>query len=229
MKKIHIIVFVALVLAGCASLPQISKDTINVSINEYSEHLMHYFENKNDAIVYETINIYRNDKNTGILDRIDSMIIFFFYGIKSEDIAKYNNFKKSAIESKIERLIGVFIIIDETDIGVYLENQDASPSLNDAYWTLYFSTGNTKYLDNLLKIVTGYYNETENMDYYLAARSAMWSITSNMQTFPSVREYIQNNSTLENNIKRYIMNNDPDKIQADTIQFITQQRQNGKW
>ena len=229
MKVVYSLVFFLILMGGCASSPQTSENTINITINEYSEHLMHYFENKNDTIIYETISVYRNNDNIGMLDMVDSIIIFFFYGIKNDDIVRYNNFRRIVTDNKIERLINIFNIIDETDITAYLEDEDASPELNDVYWTLYFSSGNTKYIDYLLKIVMDYNNETENANYYLAAGSAMWSLSSNIQTFPSVRDYVQNNDILSNNIKEYILNNDPGKIQADIIQFINEQRQKGIW
>jgi hypothetical protein len=129
----------------------------------------------------------------------------------------------------MERLINIFQIIEGQDILAYLEQQDISSELNDVYWTLYFSTGYVKYLDKPLEIATRYYNEMANANYYMAARSAIWSISSNIRTFPSVSEYIQRNTLLGNDIKEYIVNTDPDRIQMDTIEFINQQRQKGIW
>jgi hypothetical protein len=185
---------------------------------------MHYFENKNDAIIFETISIYKDGDNIEMLDTIDSIIIFFFYGIKTDNIARYNNFVKIINKSKVERLINIFNIIEQTNIADFLGQQEASPDLNDVYWTLYFATGNAKYLDNLLKVVMEYYNETRNINYYMAARSAMWSISSNMQAFVQVRDYVTKSNILNTEIKEYIINSDPDKIQTDTIEFINKRR-----
>jgi hypothetical protein len=229
MEKIYGIIFFMLVMVSCISPPQIYENRIEITIDEYSEHLMHYFENKNDAIIYETISIYKNNDNIGMLDRMDSMIIFFFYGIKTDNVVRYNSFSKVITESKIERLINIFQVIDKRDIVNHLEHQEASSELNDVYWTLYFSTGNVKYLDNLLNVVMDYCNETKNVNYYLAARTAMWSISSNMQTFPQVREYIQKNNILDNGITEYIINTDPNKIRAETIDFVKMQRKKGIW
>ena len=229
MKSLYGIALFSILMSCCASSPQISESTKNITVNEYSDYLMHYYENKNDSIIFDTISVYKDDNNIEMLDTIDSIIIFFFYGIKIDEPLRYNNFRGIITDSKIERLINIFTIIDETDIAAYLEELDASPDLNDVYWTLFFSSGNTKYLDHLLKSVMEYNNETENANYYLAAGSAMWSLASNSQTFPSVRNHVQNNDILSNNIKEYILNNDPGKIQADIIQFINEQRQKGIW
>jgi hypothetical protein len=76
MKKIYALVLFMAILVGYISSQQISEDAID--IGKYSEHLMHYFENKNDAIIFETVSIYKNEDNIGMLDRIDSIILFFF-------------------------------------------------------------------------------------------------------------------------------------------------------
>ena len=228
MKVIYIAVFFSILMIGCAGSPRIPENA-DITMEEYSEHLTRFFENKNDTIIYETISIYKNDDNAEALDTVDSILIFFFYGIKTDNADRYNNFRRIVTDSKIERLIFIFTIIDETDMGAYNEAQDASPDLNDVFWTMYFSTGNTKYLDKLLNVVTNYYNETENANNFLTGMSAMWSLSSNMQTFPSIREYVQNSNILPNNIKQYIMNNSPGKIWADTSQFFEERRQNGIW
>ena len=231
MKVTYRVMLFAIVFAtiGCAGSPRTSENTVHITIDEYGERLMHYFENKNDAIIYETISIYKNADYAGMLEQIDGIIFFFFYGIKMDDSVRYNNFRGIIANSKIERLINVFNVIDVTDIAALLLAEDASPDLNDVYWTLYVSSGDVQYIDYLLTIIMDHHNETRNINYYLAARSAMWSLSSNMQTFPSVREYVQNNTILSNDIKRYLMYNDHNTIQADTVQFITEQRQRGVW
>jgi hypothetical protein len=44
-----------------------------ITIEDFSEHLMHYFENKNDLIIYEAISIYENNNYRRILDQIDNV------------------------------------------------------------------------------------------------------------------------------------------------------------
>jgi hypothetical protein len=232
MKNLFGFTICFIALAGCVSSPAVSADSIElveISLEEYSEHLMHYFENKNDDIIYETISVYDDENNIPMLDRIDSIVIFFFYGIKTENQNKYNNFSEIVLANKNERLINVFRIIDRTDITEYIERQEASPDLNDVYWTLFFSTGNLQYLDRLFNTVMTYCNETENVNYYMAARSAIRSIFSNMLTYSQIKEYVLQNTILNNEMKEYILNNDPNKIQVDTMNFINIQRKNGIW
>ncbi|MDR0316173.1 MAG: hypothetical protein LBH97_04655 [Treponema sp.] len=233
MKRTISILAVVCVLAGCAGVPKssdnISGKSSEVTFEEYEEHLMRYFLNKNDLIIYETISIYRNNDYAEMLEQVDSILLFFFYGIKTDDITRYNNFREIVKTHNLQRLINIFDIIDNNDIALFLEQQEPSPDLNDVYWTLYFSTGDIQYIDHLLIYITRYHNETENVNLYLTARSAMWSIASNAMTYSQVKEYAANNGILTNELKGYILNTDPNRIQSETVQFIRQQREKGIW
>lgn len=203
-------------------IPQITLDT-------YSEHLMHYFENKNDEIIYETISIYENEEYNETLDQVDNILLFFLFGIKTDDIGRYNNFMKIIEYRNLDRLKNLFEIIENNDMGLYLTQQYPSSELNDVYWTLYFSTGNVQYIDYLLTIIKNYYAETKNANFYMAARTAMWSISSNILTFSFVKEHIMKSDILSNELREYLLKNDPNKIQSDTMDFIRQQRKDGIW
>jgi hypothetical protein len=222
------------ILVGCAGTQKVlgnpSEITIpQITLETYSEHLMHYFENKNDSIIYETISIYENEEYNGMLDQVDNLLLFFLFGVKTDDIEKYNNFMEIIEYRNLGRVKNLFEINENNDIGLYLTQQEPSPSLNDVYWTLFFSTGNVQYIDYLLNIIKNYYGETENADFYMAARSAMWSISSNILTYPLVKEHIMKNDILSNELREYLLNNDPNKIQSDTIDFIRQQKKKGIW
>jgi hypothetical protein len=231
MKTVGMFIFLTVIIGyiNAQNRSQDQFEILEISINEYSEHLMCYFENKNDEIIYETINIYKNDNNIEMLGGIDSILIFFFYGIKTDDSTRYDRFFELVKSSGIERLVNIFVIINETNITEYISQQTASPNLNDVYWTLYFATGNVMYLDAIFNIVMAYFNETENVNYYLAARSAMWSISSNALNYFQIKEYVMTNDILNNEIKNYILQSDPNKIQVETMEFINTQRGKGIW
>ena len=66
--------------------------TINIpriTIDRFSENLMYYFLNKNDQIIYDTISIYENNNYVEMLDSIDNIVLFFYYGIKNDDLNRY--------------------------------------------------------------------------------------------------------------------------------------------
>ncbi|MDR0322184.1 MAG: hypothetical protein LBI28_11825 [Treponema sp.] len=233
MRRTISILVVMFIFASCAGTPQNSDNSSGespeITLEEYSDHIMHYFENKNDLIIYETISIYKNKNYTGMLEQVDNIILFFFYGIKTDNIAKYNNFREIVRTHNLQRLINIFDVIDNNDIALFLRQQEPSPELNDIYWTLYFSSGNVQYIDYLLTIIMQYHNETENLNLYLVVRSAMWSIASNAMTYPQVRNYATNNRILNNELKRYILNTDLNIMRNETVEFIRQQREKGIW
>jgi hypothetical protein len=221
------------VLTGCAGIPQNSEkpsETIpEITMEEFEEHLMNYFLDKNDKIIYETISIYRNNDYTEMLEQIENIILFFLYGVKTDNITKYNNFKEVVNTHDIQKLINIFYIIDNNDIALFLKKQEPSPELNDIYWTLYFSSGDVQYIDYLLIIIMQYYNEKENISLYLITRSAIWSIASNAASFSQIKEYIATNEILNNEMKRYILDTAPNRIHNETVEFIQRQREKGIW
>lgn len=230
MQRIISILFVLCVLTACAGSPSKSSNTIpEITFDEYGEHLMDYFLDKNDQIIYETINIYRNKEYAELLEQVDNMILFFFYGVKTDDITRYNRFKEIVQKNKQQELIKIFNFIENNDLALFIQQQEPSPELNDVYWVLYFSSGNVQYLDHLLTGIMQYYNETKDANLYLTARSAMWSIASNAMTYSPIREYVTSNKILSDEIRRYILNTDPGKIEDETVIFVRQQSEKGIW
>jgi hypothetical protein len=123
----------------------------------------------------------------------------------------------------------VFDTIENVDIGLILEQQEPSAELNDIYWMLFFSSGDGRYINYLITVINNYYNETNNAIYYLAARSAIWSMALNIVTYPQVREYFVRSNIINSTLKEYTLNTSPDKIQSETVDFIRQQREKGIW
>lgn len=226
MKRTIIFPAVLWALAGYAAA---QGNVPPITFEDFSAHLMHYFENKGDSIIHETISIYENNSYAEMLDQADNILLFFFYGIKADDISRYNAFKDTVNRRKSRRLMALFDAIESNDIGAFLEQQEPNPELNDIYWTLFFSSGNVTYLNYLLTVINNYHNEAKNITYYLAARSAMWSMALNIITYPRVREHFTQSSINNKTIKAYILNTNPDKIQSETVAFIRRQREKGIW
>ena len=200
-----------------------------ITLEKYIDNMQSYFQNKNDRIIYETISVYENNLYMFMLDQLDNILVYFFYGIKVDNIRRYNNFKNIVNRRGVDRLIYLFDVIDNNDIGTFLSELEASAELNDIYWTLYFSSGNVQYLNNLLTVIKNYHNESNNVIFYFAARSAMWSMTLNIQTYPQVRNHFNRSNIIDNSLKDYIRNTHPEIQRNDTVEFIRQQRENGIW
>lgn len=226
-KSICLIVFIVITNICYAqfNLNELPK----ITMDQYSDKLMHYFENKNDDIIFETISVYKDEANASILQAIDSQLIFFFCGISVDDINRFNKFFDVVKESNIARLAEIFELVKNIDILEYLEEQEPSPDLNDAYWLLFFSTGGNIYLDKIYLIIKNNISETNNAQYYLTVRSGMWSIASNIRYFAQIQKHFQMTTILDNDTKKYITDTDPETILSDTQQFIWAKRESGDW
>jgi hypothetical protein len=197
-----------------------------LTVGEFGEHLQSYFENKNDKIIYETIEIYKSGEAD---DRVQEMLLFFYSGIKLDDVKKFNHYFDIVNKSDDANLKKLFKEIKAYDIKQFLDAQNPSALLNDALWLLYFSSGDVKYLERLFIVIKDYYNEAEDLNNYLTGRSAIWSLKSNINNYPLVKKYFLANKILNSEIKDYIANNTVSKIHADTMEFMKSQGSKGVW
>jgi hypothetical protein len=221
MKKYLFLPLLLSVLISCVGNPDTkyikSEELLKITIEEYSNNLTEYFLDKNNKIIFQTIVIYEKYKNYDeILKPLDRFLIFFFYGIKTDNMKKFQKFHEIINYNKNIRLIQLFNNIQNTDIKTFLEQQEVHPDLNDDYWALFCATGNLKYIDKIFEMIMNYYNETENKYYFLAAWAGMWLMSSNIQRFSKLKEYINTNKILSMDIREYIISNVPEIILEDS-------------
>jgi len=242
MKKtlFSLVVVVFIIIVACSNSPKtlntnyqmpvyVLIDTDDKILNKFNNNIMYYFINKNDSIVHETINIYNKNYNNDIMDHVDNIVIFFYYGIKLHDKEKYDQYFDIIKKSNNQKLLYLFRIIETVDLELNLLNHDVIPVLNDFYWALYFSSGNNKYLDRIIYFVTIYNNEAEQLWPYLAARAVLFSFIVNTKKYPTVMNYILNNHGMSKEIKDYILNKTVEYLQNETIEYLKIQKEKGIW
>jgi hypothetical protein len=220
MKKITCYIVVLIAFLGTVNAQNGIGNLPVITIDQFEENIGKYFLNKNDSIIYEAISIYKNVNYTHMLEDMDQTLVFFFYGIRVDNINKYTNFRNIVSTSGTQGLLNIFIAIENSNIGSFLEHSEPSGALNDIYWTLYSSSGNVQYLDYLLNVVKNHSNETSDMYLYLAASSAIWSLAGNSRIYRQVRTHIDNTRIIDNQIKRYILNTNPDVIKNETVEYV---------
>jgi len=198
----------------------------NLTINEYSKRLTNYFLNKNNNIIFDTIELYKGNIPVDDPKEFDVNVMFFFYGVKKDNINRYNYFYDVVHQSANKRLIAIFEDIEKYDLDLFFLDPAINPSLNDIYWTLYFSSGNVSYLDKIMKMIE-LYHESNDIMLYLTAHSGIWSFKLNMQNYPTIFNYIKNLKNI--NIKNYILNTSIEDIAEDMVEFIRKQRDKGIW
>ena len=221
MKKISIMILFFISFSGVIFSQNISRE-------EYNKLAMHYFETKDERIIYETIEIYKNDIQNSNFDKFDSNVMFFFYGIKKDNIDRYYSFYEIVKQSKANKLVKIFNSIEESVVDNYLLNPPISTTLNDYYWTLYFSSGNVDYLNQILVIIN-MHKDSDDMIKYLAANSGIWSFMLNVKTYPNVLNYIERNQIIDKELKRIILEKDVNDFNKEVVEHIKIQRGKGNW
>ena len=221
MKKISIMILFFISFSGVIFSQNISRE-------EYNKLAMHYFETKDERIIYETIEIYKNDIQNSNFDKFDSNVMFFFYGIKKDNIDRYYSFYEIVKQSKANKLVRIFNSIEESVVDNYLLNPPISTTLNDYYWTLYFSSGNVDYLNQILVIIN-MHKDSDDMIKYLAANSGIWSFMLNVKTYPNVLNYIERNQIIDKELKRIILEKDVNDFNKEVVEHLKIQREKGNW
>jgi hypothetical protein len=103
---------------------------------------------------------------------------------------------------------------------------------NDVCWALFFASGDTVYLAEIVRQLQ-YLDEREDMVRYLAAATARWSLASNARTHPKVKaamEALENGEDVKlREIAGGILRKGPQQISEETIAVLKEQKSKGIW
>ncbi|GMO14328.1 MAG: hypothetical protein Ta2A_24770 [Treponemataceae bacterium] len=224
-KKFAMLCFVFLFLPPVCAQPsaQLAAD------EDFEKSLMHYFEAKNDDIIKKTMLVYALHSDD--TSAYDNTVIVFYAGIKRGEPERYARFHKTVLAGGNEKLTEIFTFLQTFDLDAFMNSMDISAQLNDYLWCLYFATGDDEFLVDLFSIAQLFFNEQDDINHFLAARSAAWSIKVNSADYPTVKKFFAANGTtlLDAELVKYISETDPEKIQADAVEYIKQRHEQGVW
>jgi|GEM_PF-1778890 len=109
---------------------------------------------------------------------------------------------------------------------------EPSPMLNDLCWGAFFASGDQKYLSRLMAQVS-HLDEREDLNLYLSAVSAKWSLASNLRTHDAVKAAIEAavGSAEGAHAKdlQDILVVDPARIWDEAEAVVRAQREKGLW
>ena len=105
---------------------------------------------------------------------------------------------------------------------------EVSPPYNDINWAAYFASGNTDYLDNILKN-TPYDLEREDLNLFMTGFSAKWSLCSNARQDKNVKAYLESVEEGEKYPIAEILEKEPYEFREKAIQVVKEQREKGVW
>ena len=156
----------------------------------------------------------------------------FFSSIFSENKDKREEWQ-NIIEGQVGKTKSLFLEAMDKESSEILKETEFTPLLNDMYWSVFFATGDTQYIDKLVENLK-YLNEREDANLFYTAWTAKWSLAENAQTHPKVRtllEELQEESTDPELRKaaRDMLNNTPSEILQEMNDIFIEQQKNGIW
>jgi hypothetical protein len=107
-----------------------------------------------------------------------------------------------------------------------------SPAKNDMNWACFFATGDVQYLKSIIDVLQ-YVAERKDLNLFLTATSAKWSLSSNAKGDAKVKatvEALRDGGPQElRRIAQEILTQNPEDIRAETIRVLREQKQKGVW
>lgn len=116
--------------------------------------------------------------------------------------------------------------------GGALTIEGHSAEVNDAYWAAFFASGDSKFIYKLIDQLR-YFDERDDFQLFGAGGTAMWSLASNAQSQPRVKQAIAeakggaDKRTQE--LITELLGKDPELIRYDVKEIVKKQKESGKW
>ena len=98
-----------------------------------------------------------------------------------------------------------------------------SPDVLDILWGAFSATGDEKYVKRLMSTLTWSDHESKDLNKMLIASAASWSLSSNVDQHPKVKEICQSVRSKEPTMKAYI-----DRVFADAAKSALQAKEKAK-
>ena len=193
----------------------------------FSKEMMNYFQVKPENFVADSIK-YISSK-TEISGHFRDITTAFFSKCFQDPVFKTKmDASLSYSNSKLAKEF--FSFAEKFDIDKFLVEQKPSPAVNDLYWSVYFASGETKYLSYLLNIYLTHRTEKKDLILYLAAGTAGWSLSSNSHQYKPVRNFLLSiESPANRNSINELVTDDPSVFRQREVEFYQTQHQKGVW
>jgi hypothetical protein len=226
MKKI-IILFLSFITFVYSS-NKLNKIT---NMNEFSYFIQTYYlhpqpELINDAIKFLDTSKLVSRKNTKALLLASFSCIFSKYNSKKKE--KWKNLIES-LQEPTKSLLRQSINKTPSEI---LESVPLSPKKNDMNWACFFITEDNKYLNEIISSLQ-YLEERNNVNLFLTASSAKWSLSSNAKRHFKVRIVLEaikvGDVPSMRLIAKEMINGDLKKMREETVSIVKEQNKKGIW
>ena len=165
MKNLFITIFFSIALLSCKIAFAQNTD------RNFGQIFETYYLHKDSAVVNKAIDFI--NKTPIDYNRLSPIITGFFGAafLNNEAIKKDFSLKINLIEKpEIKQLL---VSLLNSNIDTIYSEAKKSASLNDMYWSSFFATGNTKYLDNIISHIS-YMENRVDVNLFLTGASAKW-------------------------------------------------------
>ena len=113
-----------------------------------------------------------------------------------------------------------------------LKATPTSPAKNDMNWACFFATGDYKYLNSIIEVLKHLGNR-EDINLFLAAESAKWSLASNARGHFKVKMAVEamkvGDVPAMRPIADEILNKDPQVMREEMVAVLKEQKGKGVW
>ncbi len=113
-----------------------------------------------------------------------------------------------------------------------LDQIPVSPEKNDMNWACFFATGDLRYLNGIIETLQ-YLEERSDINLFLTAASAKWSLSSNARSHMTVRVAMEAMKVGDvpdmRLIAEDILTKKPQKIREETVVILKSQKESGVW
>lgn len=113
-----------------------------------------------------------------------------------------------------------------------LNETPLSAKRNDMNWACFFITGDNQYINDIISTLE-YLDNRKDIDLYLTAASAKWSLSINSKYHHKVKveiETLQNdNKSSMQSVANDILNQSPQQIREETVAVVKDKKSKGEW
>jgi hypothetical protein len=155
----------------------------------------------------------------------------FFSKLFRDNPSRMADWKK-VIDNQPSETKDIFLKALENSPEQLIATADDGMVKNDLNWAAFFASGDLSYVEHIVAQLQ-YLGEREDMNRFLAAGSAKWSLSANAKSHTKVRLAIQEMS-VRGNVEMKANANDiltktPEQIQNEVMNVVREQRKKGLW
>jgi hypothetical protein len=227
MIRLTVVLLVSM-LGACAGTGSTREAPQPMTLGEFSKFTQEYFRTPQPERI-ESAMLFLDHSPLARETRTQVLITMSFSCITHRPELKQRSWEQ-AINSLHYPASALMKVAVTTEPDALVSGIPLSPQQNDMNWACFFGTGDTSYLDRIVA-ATSHSSERKDMNAFLAAASAKWSLASNAAHYQEVRTYVEGlrSNKQYDAMAKEILESDPASIQAETTRIIAEQHRKGIW